>query len=71
MTDFDLTQFGILMGQLVTEYRSTFAWMAIVPHIFFGIILLDTEAWKSVSQSLHHLLHSELRLGRDFRRWLA
>ena len=35
MTNFDPTQFGILMGQLVAEYRSTFAWLAIVPHLVF------------------------------------
>jgi hypothetical protein len=35
MSNFDPTQFGILMGQLVTEYRSMFAWLAIIPHIVF------------------------------------
>ena len=38
MTNFDATQFGILMGQLVAEYRSTFAWLAIVPHIVFLVL---------------------------------
>ena len=38
MTNFDPTQFGILMGQLVAEYRSTFAWLAIVPHIVFLVL---------------------------------
>lgn len=38
MEDF-ATQFGILMGQLVTEYRTTYAWIAPLPHIITFILL--------------------------------
>ena len=38
MDNFDPTQFGILMGQLVAEYRSTFAWLGIIPHITLLIL---------------------------------
>ncbi|MBN1875783.1 MAG: hypothetical protein JXA33_16280 [Anaerolineae bacterium] len=38
MSGFDPTQFGILMGQLTTEYRSTYAWLALIPHIVFLVL---------------------------------
>lgn len=38
MTNFDPTQFGILMGQLVAEYRSRFAGLAIIPHLAFLLL---------------------------------
>jgi hypothetical protein len=40
MTDFDPTQFGILMGQLTAQYRSTYAWVAIVPHVTFLVLFV-------------------------------
>ncbi|MBN2090072.1 hypothetical protein JW964_10670 [candidate division KSB1 bacterium] len=38
MSDFDPIQFGMLMGQLVTQYRNTFSWVAIIPHITFLVL---------------------------------
>lgn len=38
MSDFDPTQFGILMGQLTSQYRTAFAWVAIIPHITFLVL---------------------------------
>jgi hypothetical protein len=40
MSDFDPTQFGILMGQLAAQYRSTYAWLAILPHFTFLILFV-------------------------------
>ncbi|MFZ1291712.1 MAG: hypothetical protein WAR79_16570, partial [Melioribacteraceae bacterium] len=40
MSDFDPTQFGILMGQLAAQYRSTYAWVAIVPHVTFLVLFV-------------------------------
>jgi len=33
-------KFGILMGQLVTEYRNMFAWLAPVPHVVTLLLLI-------------------------------
>jgi hypothetical protein len=33
MPGFEFMQFGITMGQLVAQYRSTYAWLAALPHI--------------------------------------
>ena len=38
MSNFDPTQFGILMGQLTEQYRSTYAWVALIPHIVFLVL---------------------------------
>jgi len=38
MEDF-ATQFGMLMGQLVTEYRTTYAWLATLPHLATLVLL--------------------------------
>lgn len=38
MSDFDPVQFGILMGQLASQYRSRYAWVAIIPHVTFLVL---------------------------------
>ena len=38
MSDFDPTQFGILLGQLSTQYHATYTWVAILSHITFLIL---------------------------------
>lgn len=41
MSTFDFTEFGILMGQLVAEYRAAYAWVALLPHlVFLGLFYL-------------------------------
>lgn len=40
MSAFDPTLFGITMGQLVTEYRASYSWIAPIPHIATIILLL-------------------------------
>jgi hypothetical protein len=37
MSDFGM-QFGMLMGRLVAEYRSTYAWLALIPHLVFLVL---------------------------------
>jgi hypothetical protein len=39
ISDFDFTAFGILMGQLVAEYRGTYARLALIPHIVTLVLL--------------------------------
>lgn len=39
MVDFDPTLFGITMGQLTTEYRGSYSWLAPLPHIATLILL--------------------------------
>ena len=39
MPEFDPVQFGITLGQLVTEYRSAYAWIAPLPHLATLILL--------------------------------
>ena len=39
MPDFDPTQFGITMGQLVAEYRAAYAWLAPLPHVATLLLL--------------------------------
>ena len=36
---FDPVEFGITMGQLVAEYRSTYAWLALIPHLVILILI--------------------------------
>jgi hypothetical protein len=38
MSDFDPVDFGITMGQLVAEYRSTYAWLALIPHLVILVL---------------------------------
>ena len=40
MQSFDPTQFGILMGQLVQEYRTAYRWLAPLPHLILLLNLL-------------------------------
>lgn len=39
MPDFDPTLFGITMGQLTSEYRASYSWLAPLPHILTLILL--------------------------------
>lgn len=38
MSDFDPTKFGMFMGQITAQYRATYAWVAIIPHITFLVL---------------------------------
>lgn len=38
MSDFDPAQFGLLMAQLATQYRNTYARVATIPHITFLVL---------------------------------
>lgn len=38
MENFDPVDFGIMMGQLVAEYRSTYAWLALIPHLVILVL---------------------------------
>jgi hypothetical protein len=40
MSDFDPTQFGTLMEKMAAQYRSTYAWVAIVTHVIFLVLFV-------------------------------
>jgi hypothetical protein len=62
-------EFGKTIGQLVTEYRTTFAWVALVWHLStFALLYLIFRYGNRYRRGLRGLLRPQLRLASRLRR---